>query len=342
NREIIRCLRSISKYNILNEDYENIIKFLKLNDQKLDSILGKNKLQILLLKHIEHIGCGNLISRIRYKSYSNWLFHLQYQYSEYLDIIYELSQSFAEKNIRYAILKGMANNAELFVENSILYRPFADLDILIDVAQIDKVGDILKEHSFVQGYFKNNQIVKATRKELIYWRLNSHQLHEYVKFSKYSNISSLYRLAIDVNFTIFEGGKCNDPINNSNILDHVMDRFIAPNSIIKCLDYTYGLLQLCYHFYKDTVYEVKKNTHDNYCLKKFCDIREYVIKFYNHINWNEFIVTVNGAKIGNQIYHTLLLVSTFYGDLNIDEILQQINVTERLCTENIDWEAMLL
>ena len=68
----------------------------------------------------------------------------------------------------------------------------------------------------------------------------------------------------------------------------------------------------------------------------------YVIKFYNHINWNEFIVTVNGAKIGNQIYHTLLLVSTFYGDLNIDEILQQINVTERLCTENIDWEAMLL
>lgn len=109
-----------------------------------------------------------------------------------------------------------------------------------------------------------------------------------------------------------------------------------------CLDYTYGLLQLCYHFYKDTLYDEKKKTHDDFCLLKFCDIREYVLQYKNSINWGEFVEIINDAKIRNEIYYPLWLVSSFYGDLGIEDILSRLKVNKNYYTNSIDWERMLL
>lgn len=342
---IIDMLKSVAKVSPSHKDFENILQLISLGENKLNQLLLKNKLQLLFVKHLEAFNSSSAISEELFASYSNQLLWLQLKYDEYRDLLYNIQNIFSQKRISYAILKGMANNAELYINDHVLYRPFEDMDILILPEQIDEVNAVLHKVGFIQGTYHNSNIVKAPRKDILYWRLNSHQLHEYIRFSKYSYISSYFRLNVDVNTTIFEGGKYADPINISHFLENTIDKSMVSSSCAftyKTLEYTFDLLQLCYHFYKDTVYEAKKNTGEDYCLLKFCDIREYILKYRTQIDWDRFITIVNDSKIGNQIYYTLKLISSFYKDLCIDDILLKISITEDILSDCIDWKKILL
>lgn len=80
------------------------------------------------------------------------------------------------------------------------------------------------------------------------------------------------------------------------------------------MNYTWGVIQLCYRFYKDTKYKIKIDKGENYTLIKFCDIYEYILKYYDLIQWQDFIEIINNAVIGNQIFYSLWLVDSFYGE----------------------------
>ncbi|MBE5869353.1 MAG: hypothetical protein E7293_10450 [Lachnospiraceae bacterium] len=340
NDFMVDLLRVCSKMKI-NKEEENIIaQCVTKFDWDMANILEMHKIHMIFLKHVNNIACSDNLAFKIIENFSNQLFYLQFKYEEYLTFLKNVVDHM--QTIDYAVLKGGSFIDVLYKENDIIYRPFADIDILISKRNINLIDGIMKENNLIQGKVRQNKIIPAERKDVIYWKLNSHQLHEYIGFSKYSQLSNIYRIEFDFNTTIFEGGKEADPIDMDWILKRRKKRKVKKDLEIYCLDHTLALLQLCYHFYKDTIYEVKKLTHDNYCLLKFCDIREYIIKYRYDINWKEFIDIVNQANIGNQIYNTLWLISTFYGDLYIEDIIKQINVTERYYTDNIDWESMLL
>lgn len=138
-----------------------------------------------------------------------------------------------------------------------------------------------------------------------------------------------------------KGKKCSS-IETEILLSQTIEKTVASNIIVKCFNCNFGLLYLCYPFYKDLVYEVKKTTHNNFCLTKFCNIREYILNYRNKINWIGFVNIINETKIGNQIFYSLWLVDSFYGDLNIEDILSKINITEKYVKDNLNWESMLL
>lgn len=304
-------------------------------------LLERHKINLLFLKHLRCFKKVNDLNISKMKQYSNQLFVLQHLYSEYIDNVSKISKAFESQKIPYAVLKGFSIANDLYSFDNLIFREFVDIDILINNEDVAKVTRLLKENSFIQGKIRNDEIIPVQRSEIIYWSLNSHQLSEFVKNSKYSSISPKYWLEFDINTTIFEGGQKQDPIPNSIILSHTQ-RLLPNKDSYRVLSPTYNLLQLCYHFYKDTVYELKKESRNDYRLSKFCDIREFIIHFRKKIDWPEFIKLVNESNIGEQIYYVLWLVSSFYGDLRIEDILKAINRTRTYEIDKINWEGMLL
>lgn len=65
------------------------------------------------------------------------------------------------------------------------------------------------------------------------------------------------------------------------------------------------------------------------------------MQYKGKIDWKEFVRVVNEAQIGNQIFYPLWLVSSFYGDLEIEDILYQLK-DKRYQITDIDWEKILL
>lgn len=340
---MIQFLKSISRMEY-DRSKDNILEdFLnnKSDDWRILKMLYQHKVQFLFLKHtIEQNRIELLNNKIGFFLSSQLSFNNQL-YKEYLNNIGSITEGLKKEKTPFCLIKGFSISDDIYKKEGVVYRPFSDVDILIDKKNVKAIHFLLENHSFIQGNVDSvGRLTKAPRSELIYWSLNSHQEHVYRKDSCLT-FSPFVKINFDINTTIFEGGKTSPPISTEVLLKQLRDRIICGVST-SSLSYDYELIQLCYHFYKDTQYESKKASHNDYCLIKFCDIREYIIHYKKHINWDHFIEAVNEANIGNQIYYSLRLVDLFYEDLEIDSILNRIKKTVKIDRWNVSWNKLLL
>lgn len=336
-------LRAISRFEMNDSNdkllqqifQDTLISFAKSNE------IYMHRLQFLLYRHVinsEKLHFEKLFGR----QLSAEMVFLQQKYEEYIVIIKQLAELLERSKVSYCILKGFSIISSLYSSNKKIYRDFGDLDILVDKKDVKEITTILNGMGFVQGVLDSTgEISEVDRKEIVYWRLTSHQEQTFIRKSKYSEFAPLICCRVDVNTSIFEGGKIPNPIPIRELLKHTRTHEISENVLIKSLDYEYELIQLCYHFYKDMKHTMEKEFFANYTLIKFCDIREYILKNRKNIDWEKFIRCVNKYQIGEQIYLPLLLVSDFYGDLEINNILQKINVNKR-DVEIPDWKEVLM
>lgn len=326
---MIDFLKLVSKINLSQEEKEKFSSFMESNDisQNLIGTIYKNKLQFLFIKHIIEQEQMEVVSNKLGLDISALLYFNNLLYDEYIEILEKITQNFETNNVKYCVLKGFSIIESLYRINGCVYRKFSDIDILVDKNDVGKVNRILELQGFVQGKINpSGEIVKSERKDILYWRLNSHQEHEYIKFSKYA-ITPFMRINIDINTTIFDGGKHISPISTVELLNHRQKKYLRKDKPFYTLDHTYELLQLCYHFYKDTTYEIKKMEYNDYSLTKFCDIREYILRFKNDIEWELFVKIINSHGLANSVGQVLYLVSKFYGDVSIDSIINKLDTT---------------
>ncbi|BCK01484.1 nucleotidyltransferase family protein [Anaerocolumna chitinilytica] len=332
-------LQLVSCTDISNEDFEKLTNF-DLRDDELASLMEKHKVQYLLFLHLlKHHG----FYKIKYKVGEKWgiqLCYLQNKYNEYINNLKIIIEYLNNNNIPYVILKGFSIIDKLYKRENIIYRDFIDIDILIERKNVSTVNEILLKCGFIQGYVnEDNEIEEADRKSKLSWSLFSHQEYEYIKFSNTGYISPFNRIYIDINTTIFEGGEYKPQISTEELINHTITQEIGNGLFIKCLEYEYEIIQLCYHFYKDTIYEVKIKDQENFCMLKLCDIREYIIKYLFDINWNKFVDIINNAKIEVQIFNTLYTVRSVFGDLGIDYVMDKLKPSDsEIITSTIDNE----
>ena len=333
-------LRAIAKVELSENDKEAIIEYMQKEIGCPDYInaIFFNRIQYLFIKHVIEINQFNLLNKKLGMDYSAQLYFNNLLYNEYLDYLDKITEDFEANNIEYSILKGFSIMDSLYRVDDLIYRRFSDTDILVSKKDVREVDKIMKKYEFVQGSVNSmGQIEAASRREIIYWGLNSHQEQLYVKFSKYA-VTPYMAIDIDINTSIFEGGKNVDPISTEELLKHRQVKVNGHGKKFYALEKEYELIQLIYHFYKDTIYEIKKKMRQDYSLNKFCDIREYVLRYRNEIDWNLFADIVNTNKIGDGIYYVLLIVSDFYKDMNIDDILDKIEADKNVeipCWEKI-------
>ena len=341
--DVIKKLRAVSRFELDDASAEVLHDLFK---DKLvsfkDSVeIYMHRVQFLFFRHILNDPYLDF-EKMFGKQLSAELVFLQKRYEEYINYIEKLVDIFHKHEIPYAILKGFSIINSLYTSNGVIYRDFGDVDILVNKSDIDMISHSLTDMGYIQGYLDSKyNIHMANRKDIIYWRLNSHQEQQFIKHSSYSNISPLICCKVDINTTIFEGGKIAVPISTEQLLKNTRPLKINENLQVSSLSYELELIQLCYHFYKDMNYKAQKDFFVNYTLIKFCDIREYIRKYRSTIDWERFISYINTYEIGQAIYTTLFLVSLFYGDLEIDNILNKIYADKsKFCMQ--EWDNMLI
>lgn len=341
----IAILKAISKIKIDDNDRDILYSWLNnyQDDLNIISDIYKNKLQFLLLKHLIEMKCCLGMNKSLGLQLSAQFAFLQNKYSTYLSTANSISKLFNENNIPHCILKGISIINDLYTSNELIYRDFNDVDFLVSPSKTKLAKKLLENINVIQGTVTEDmQILPASRKEIIFWSLNSHQEHRYIAESPFSHFSPWLFQLIDINTTIFEGGKSVPQISTDYLLEHRINKHIKNDILIFSLRPEYEFIQLCYHFYKDTKYDIKKANNENFCLQKFCDIREFILHFGKEIDWTEFVKIVNEFNIGDQIYYSLYIVSSFYGDLGIEEILKEIKTTHLFSIGFLDWKRMLL
>ena len=67
-----------------------------------------------------------------------------------------------------------------------------------------------------------------------------------------------------------------------------------------------------------------------------------IMKYRRVIDWERFVEVVNKNEIGDQIHYALHIVSTFYGDLQIDDVIMSLKTSNSFLNRDIDWERLLI
>ena len=336
-------LRAIARFELDSDSLEfmeNASSQHSITYADCNALMG-HKLQFLLYHHVIR-NPSIKIERNFAKQLSGNLVFLQQKYKEYLDFIKNIVDYFDANGIRYCFLKGFSIIDSLYKEKGIIYRDFGDIDILVEKKDVKAFSNELKKLGFIQGYMNDEyNLVEASRKEIIYWRLNSHQEQSFIKKSVFSSVAPFINCRVDINTTIFEGGMLIPPIPTADLLTATREVKLGNDILAKSLCYELELIQLCYHLYKDITQEEESVKIASYTLIKFSDIREYVKKYIDVMDVKKLLTYINANGIGNQIYSILRMVSCFYGDLNLDEVLNQIIHDDHVLSVP-DWDEVLV
>ena len=317
----------ISQIDISDNEVDkiDILCSKELNWQYIVAQAARNKVVCLLYFHLYQnrkiFKIDDWIYKIIEKYYMATRDVLRIFNKEMIDICSTLN----ERNILYAILKGVNLQERLYAQKPRCIREFEDIDILVKKQDIKNIQSILRNKGYAQGKFDfmNERIESISRQEELYWRLHTNQIGKFIKIIQNGKVTQGDICTVDVNFTIFEGGKKNDKIKTEQLLNNVTSTGAKKYNV---LNTEYDFLQVCYHFYKDIFYENKIDSRNDYILAKFCDVKEYVSQYRTIIDWKHLTDMIKEYDLNEAIYSTLFLVSKLYTNLNIDEILQNIKV----------------
>ena len=346
-QDILTILRMISQVKMTKKERQVFVelmhnKLILNNEHILLAEINYHRLQYLFFKHLKDCHClFDTISKKSIIALSEQFAFLQIKHREYLESIKPIIDKLDFLNIPYALIKGIYLLDSIYKNDNEYYRTYGDVDLLVAKQNVKQIGEILESNGYIQGEIDENyNIVKSSRKNIIYWSLTSHQEHKYIKGSACFGFSPRLVLCVDLNTTIFDGGLYEMPISTEDILGFNVQK--SENEVMKynTLNPTMGLLQLCYHFYKDTKYESKKKSKEDFSLIKFCDIREYINRNFTNIQWNEFFDLIKSAGIQKEILFVLNMVFEFYKDKNIKDIL--IKYQQEKPDSNINFNRMLI
>lgn len=219
---------------------------------------------------------------------------------EYFIEVKTLCKELNKKNIKYALVKGIHLESFLYEKkDGLIRRCFNDIDLLVEKKDIKFVSNILEGLGYFKGEFSPelNELIKYSREEDIKFLMISHQSAPYIKHSSFENICKGDSLNIDINFSIFDGGNKEDLISTRELLKNRVKRKTIYGNIYYSLNLTHDLLQLVYHLYKDTKYEIKKTNNEQFLLYNFIDIYRFIKSNGDYIDWNYFCSLVKNANV---------------------------------------------
>ena len=262
-KDYLEFLKSVSRVDLSEKDME-LISLWSQNDY-----IDSHTIELLSIHKLHHIFLNHLlkttdVSRLKNHfglALSAQLAFLQEKYKENLSVIKKIVSEFEKENIHYCVIKGFSIIDSLYLNNSIVLRDFGDIDFLVEKKDVSKVNLLMELLGFIQGYITDEYVIeKASRKDILYWRLNSHQEHKYIGASEHSAVSPWLYNYIDVNVTIFEGGKMSTPIFTEEIMLHTRRNKLSNNTEIICLDYTYELFSYVIAFIR-ILFTFQKRNH---------------------------------------------------------------------------------
>ncbi len=282
-----------------------------------------------------------LLDNVSYKLLNQIVTASTLKNREYEHVFAILHRELEDQKIPYAVIKGFHLNNSIYANgNGFIMRDYNDIDLLVNRNDLSKVNEVLREVGFLQGNLnrKTLSIEPCSRKERIDMLINTHQEYQHIKPSIYSDISPYNFQLVDVNFTIWEGGNQPDYIEVTQLLEQRVLRTSYLGMDYWTLQPQYDLIQLCYHFYKDTNYEIKKKKNESLRIIHLYDLLFLLRRYKAELNLNLLYEIITAAHIENQIYFVLSLVQSIFSCEQLDGLLNELSSMVTLETkEKIDF-----
>lgn len=212
---------------------------------------------------------------------------------------------------KYALLKGSYLQS-LYPSG---LRTSNDIDILISFKNITEISKILLVNGFVQGYIRNNEIVPATRTQIVSSQMNR---GETVPFIKEVDYPYMRFFEIDLNFSLdFKPEKGHSAVES--FLDNAVPDIHTENGDLYTLAKDDFLIQLCTHLYKEAATYNWVEFGRDQGLYKYLDIYLFTEMFKNAVNCEK----INALGLEKECFYALDGTNRLF-DLNIP--LDGINV----------------
>ena len=159
----------------------------------------------------------------------------------FLSCVEWLENLLSQCDCQYAMLKG-ALLCERYPEG---YRTSNDIDLLVRPEDVTKLGNLLLQKGFQQGYVRNDEFVPATRKEIIASKM---MRGETVPYIKEMDLPGMRWLEVDINFSLdYKNGKedvLNSLLNETRVYSN-------EGYTLTTLSKNDFFLHLCCHLYKE-------------------------------------------------------------------------------------------
>ncbi len=226
--------------------------------------------------------------------------------------IKEISEALEKENAVYAFLKGSVLNTTLY---SVGDRISNDTDIMIRADQIQKVTKVLNGLGYIQGKVVEDKIIPATKKELLFSRLNTYEL---VPFCREEDPKLLPVHEVDINFRLD-----NTDINES--AEYMLeDTVVLDNGVfpLRTLALEKFFIFLCVHHYREATMVFKIVEGNDLTLYKYMDIHFFLKKYCESVDWNKVKALCDKLGRINDVYATLVYTERLYPETVPENVLK--------------------
>ena len=329
-KEFCKLILSLFK-DTLNEDEQEILKVYMESAKKFvlfyEQIL-KNKMVFHFLRHIEQLQLFYKLPGFYRRELVNHIIITDQKSQRYKNLVAELHQS----GLLYCILKGKSLEDRIYNEQ--LKRDYNDIDLLVDIDDIESWKKQLQSMGFKQQHIASgNCISEITRKEYLECIITSHQLFPFSRKNENTMICNYDWDIIDVNFSIFFGGQVQDPIPSKKLL---LNRKLYQQNNIQyyTLSEEDELIQLIVHFYKDTIYEIKKKARKSFCLNNLWEISKFINDVMSIESRQKFVKRVLEYNLKKYVELCCQIIDVLFGGA-----VKEINVALKI--DDFDRVALL-
>jgi hypothetical protein len=300
-----------SRYQLGEEEKSYLKELILRYDMDWSSFLGAaliNRVNGVVYKYIKE--CNGVPGYVNY--------FLKVAFTEqkkrtalHQQSIAEIVELFEKEQITYSLLKGAVLNTVFYKAGE---RISNDTDMMVDVKDLDKAAKILKDVGYIQGYIIDGELVPATKKEILFARLNTYEIVPLIK--PVDEIHLPYH-EVDINFRLSNDDtqeKSSELLSNTIVME-------GNGYNIRTLSFEYFFLFLCVHHYREATMVFKIQDGSDLTLYKFMDIHFLISQRANEINWDKLLVICKNLDRLNDVYYTMYYAEMLYPGTFDTEIL---------------------
>ena len=297
-----KLLNSILDYYILDERQENICKQITNEIERL----GKDNVVKFLKWHklFALLPPNPIINNSEFRK------ETLEKNRELINISSSIASDLTNAGIDFCFLKGISLMMTIY--DSLGDRSFKDIDIFVKKKNLDLADHVISAKGFIHGDISEGRIIPATKSQIKFQRIYTHELYRFVKLSNNRFIF------VDVNHLFsWKGVFDSTKLRSLEEINNPIVTVSKCNVCLPVLNAYYQLLHLCIHFYNESMYFTLEQNYDGsdpYELRLFrlYDIMLLIEK--QQIDPKEFINYCNKFDAHNKVAYVFSILRYIFGN----------------------------